>query len=236
MYGACARVRGEVADQKKAFPYPKNPGRIASKYVERAARARTWCGDEQPVDGAAERNLIEKAQLGDWGAFEALVREHQDRVYCLAHRLVGGHQEADLVTQDVFIQAFEDLKGFEGRSRLMTWLYAITVSKVQDRRRVRKRRPPVLSLSRWSDVGADMRRPSADDPAEELASKEFTQCVEAAIASLPHDQKAALSMVAQEGLSYRKASNVLACSVGTVAWRVWEARRRLREMLRPHLT
>ena len=186
------------------------------------------------MDEAAERELVRRFKDGDMAAFDILVEEHQARVYRLAYRLTGGPQEADALTQDAFVQAFQSLPGFGGRSRFMTWLYAITVRKAVDRRRERARHA-AFSLTDRLDPVVDARRPADQDPAVVLREKELSELLAEAIGKLPADQRAALALVVQEGLSYREASKALRCSQGTVAWRVWNARRLLREMLGKHL-
>ncbi len=187
------------------------------------------------MDEATERNLVSRAKIGDWPAFDALMEEHQERVYRLACRLTDGHEEADAVTQDVFVQAYKALRKFRGGSRLMTWLYSIAVHQVQDRQRRIQRRPETLSLAERSHLSVDRRRTSPAGPLERLEQKELKGVVSEAVTRLPFEQQAALSLVAQEGLSYRDAAAVLQCSVGTVAWRMWDARRRMRDLLASYL-
>ena len=187
------------------------------------------------MDKATEFDLINLAKQGDWAAFRGLVEGHHRRVYRLAHRLTGGHAEADAVTQDVFVQAYQAISKFEGRSRLITWLYSITVRKVRDYRRSRRGRIRTVSLTGRPEVSRDCRRPSVPGPAEALDRKELREMLDDAIMKLPLEQRVALCLVAQDGLSYRDAADVLDCSEGTVASRVWSARRWLRSRLASYL-
>lgn len=183
-----------------------------------------------PASEADERTLIARFRGGDVAAFDALVESHHARVYRLAWRLSGNADDADTLTQDVFVQAFRALPQFDGRSRFMTWLYAITVRKSLDLRRARKRQP-ALTLSDRVDPALDLRRPMSQDPSLALEEKELNETLNQAILKLPAEQSAALTLVVQEGMSYREAARALRCSQGTVAWRVWNARRLLRDML-----
>mgnify|MGYP003799722005 CR=1 FL=1 len=182
------------------------------------------------TDEAAERELVARCRKGDARAFDALMEAHTGRVYRLAWRLSGKAEDADALTQDVFVQAFRSIRQFDGRSRLMTWLYSITVRKALDLRRAR-RRQAILTLGERLDPAVDLRRPVSQDPARALEEKELNEALDRAILRLPADQGAALALVAQEGMSYREAARALGCSQGTVAWRVWNARRLLRAML-----
>ena len=187
------------------------------------------------MDKAAELDLINRAKKGDWAAFRELVEGHHRRVYGLAYRLTGRHAESDAVTQDVFVRAFQGLAQFGGRSSLITWLCGITVRTVINRQRGHKFDDGVLSLADLPAVSRDKRRPAPLDPPETLRRKELLENIAAALGELPSDERCALTLVVMEGVSYREAAQVLGCSQGTVAWRVWSARRRLREMLSSHL-
>jgi len=186
------------------------------------------------VDELIERQLIERSKKGDPEAFGQLMEAHQERLYGLAYRLAGDAEGADAVTQDTFVQAYRSLPQFKGRSRFMTWLYAIAVRKALDRRSEERPGRDVIGLAD-QDVSADVRRASAPGPFDALHEKELAALLGDAMMKLPSDQRAALALVAQEGLSYRDAAQVLSCPEGTVAWRVWNARRLLRDMLGDYL-
>ena len=187
------------------------------------------------MDEITERDLIEQSRNGKWRAFDALMRCNQEKVYRLAYRLTGRHEEADTVTQDVFVQAYRSLNNFEGRSRLATWLHTIAVRTVQNLRRRRNSSPSVASLSARPEIAEDARRPAASDPAKAAANKEFQELLDDAIMKLPFEQRAALTLVALDGLSYADAARCLECSEGTVSWRIWRARHCLRKMLSGYL-
>ena len=176
--------------------------------------------------------LVAQAKGGDRKAFGDLVEIHQAALYRAAHRMAGHTEAAEAATQDAFVQAYRSLRKFEGRSSFSTWLYAILVRKVADGRRDAGRAQEARSLDEGPAVHEDMRRAAAPGPAEALQGKELAELAEGAMMRLPRDQRAALVLVAQEGLKYSEAAETLGCSEGTVAWRVWNARRLMREMLR----
>src|SRR5436190_19419830 len=76
----------------------------------------------------ADPELIERARSGDRQAFGQLVVLYQRRVYATARRMVGGHADADDVSQEAFLRAYRGLKGFDGRADFFTWLYRIVVN------------------------------------------------------------------------------------------------------------
>ena len=71
--------------------------------------------------------LVEQAQAGDLGAFEALYRAHVSRVYGLCLRMLGDPSWADELTQEVFVKAWQKLASFKGRSAFATWLFPARV-------------------------------------------------------------------------------------------------------------
>jgi RNA polymerase sigma-70 factor (ECF subfamily) len=184
------------------------------------------------VDEALEIQLIRQSQRGDHDAFDQLMQAHHERVYRLACRLTGSADEADGVTQDTFVQAYCSLRQFKGRSRFMTWLYSIAVRKALDLRRERHSSRETLLPP---DQPADSRRSPAKSPVEALREKEFAGLLSDAIMKLPADQRAALTLIVQEGLSYKEVARILSFPEGTVAWRVWKARQLLRDMLAEYL-
>lgn len=188
-----------------------------------------------PLSEDAERKLLAEWRGGDSGAFEALMRANHAQVFRLAYRFTGSRDEAEMVTQDTFVQAFRSLKSFNGRSRLMTWLHSITVRKAIDRRRRRRVAERVQPLAEDAEPSSDGRRARASDPAEELGMKELQERLREAMGRLPDDQRVALALVTQEGMDYSAAARAMGCSRGTIAWRVFNARRLLREMLSGYL-
>ena len=155
--------------------------------------------------GRNRRNPTDPAvPCGDHEAFDSL-QAHHERVYRLAFRLTGSADEADGVTQDTFVQAYCSLRQFKGRSRFMTWLYSIAVRKALDLRRERHSSRETLSLA---DPPADSRRPSSSGPLETLRGKEFAALLGDAMMKLPADQRAALTLIVQEGLTYKEVARI----------------------------
>ncbi len=184
------------------------------------------------VDETQERRLIARWQAGERDALEALFHTHCDRAYGLAHRLTGSHADADDVLQDAWLRAVRGLSQFDGRARFGTWFYSILLRVAADHARRRRRRAAVESLTEAPEAQA----PAAGaDPSERAAAGELKDALQQAIRALPVKQRAALVLVAFEGMSYAEAAKVMDCSDGTLAWRVAEARRRLADKLAPYL-
>jgi RNA polymerase sigma-70 factor (ECF subfamily) len=180
----------------------------------------------------SDRELVDKARGGDAQAFGALVRRHQRRIFRLAYHLVRTGAEAEDVTQDTFMRAYQALDRFDGRSEPFTWLYRIAVNLSLNRIRARK-------VTRDSAPPDDPRieallsemRPDRSDPASTSQDRQLAQALCDGIDALSDTLRTTLILVCIDGVAHEDASKILGCPEGTIAWRVHEARRKLREYL-----
>jgi RNA polymerase sigma-70 factor (ECF subfamily) len=179
-----------------------------------------------------DRELVEAAQKGDANAFGVLVRRHQRRVYRLALHLVRNPAEAEDVTQDTFVRAYGALDRFDGRSEPFTWIYRIAVNLSLNAIRARK---PSERSSSPDDPRVESllveRRAKLASPEAASEDKELAFALLNAIDALSDVLRTTLILVIIDGLPHADAGKILGCSEGTVAWRIHEARRRLREHL-----
>jgi RNA polymerase sigma-70 factor (ECF subfamily) len=171
---------------------------------------------------------VERAKRGDREAFAVLVRKYQRRVYSTAFHITGNHGDADDVAQDAFIRAFRALPRFDGRSDFFTWLYRIVVNVALNALRSRKRSPADSLES--SGVG-DRRATPGADPARTAEARAEARRVLEALAQLTPSLRVTLVLAAVEEMPYRDIAAVLECPEGTVAWRVNQARKLLRQKL-----
>lgn len=179
-----------------------------------------------------DRELVEAAQNGDVDAFGALMRRHQRRVYRLALHLVRNAAEAEDVTQDTFVRAYGALDRFDGRSEPFTWIYRIAVNLSLNAIRSRKTsdRSSTPDDPRVEPLLVE-RRAKLASPEAASEDKELAEALLAGIDKLSETLRTTLHLAVVDGLSHADIGKILGCSEGTVAWRVHEARRRLREYL-----
>lgn len=182
-----------------------------------------------------DADVLTRARHGDRGAFGALVRKYQRRVYATALHITGNHQDAADVAQDAFIRAYKGLAGFDGRADLFTWLYRITVNTALNHLRSRKRTDN-LARAGASEVAAEGGRPEklGDEertPGEWLEIQERYRRVLEEVCSLSPSLRITLVLATVEGKAYREIAELLDIPEGTVAWRVNEARKQLRQRL-----
>lgn len=183
----------------------------------------------QPTD----RELVDKARSGDTEAFGSLVRRHQKRIYRLAFHLVRSGAEAEDVTQETFVRAYQALDRFDGRSEVFTWLYRIAVNLSLNMIRSRKTTRDSTSADdpRVEGLLRETRLSYGSDPATASQQRQLASALCDGIDSLSDTLRTTLILVCIDGVAHEDASKILGCPEGTVAWRVHEARRKLRAFL-----
>ena len=185
----------------------------------------------QHLPERTDRELVTAAREGDAEAFGLLVRRHQRRVYRLAVHLLKSGAEAEDVTQDTFVRAYGALDRFDGRSEPFTWIYRICVNLSLNALRSRKtRRASSPDDPRIEGLLVD-NRPAGGSPQRSTADKQLGRALLEGIDDLSDTLRTTLVLVCIDGLSHAEAGEVLGCPEGTVAWRVHEARKKLRGML-----
>lgn len=186
--------------------------------------------------------LVARARDGDTDAFGDLVERHRVAVYRAARAAVGSPEEADEVTQDAFVSAFGRLAQFRGDASVRTWLLAIAWRAALTRRR-RLVRWARLGLAHswpasrapgdraaWNDL-ASWQADAAPSPEEEVAAREIAGLVGRLVRALPGRLRDPLLLVGSGEYTYDEIAAMLGVPVGTVKWRVADARRHLRERL-----
>jgi len=170
--------------------------------------------------------LVERARAGDRAAFGQLVERFRPRIYALGLHLTGSRSEADDIAQEAFLRAYDRIGSFEGRSQFFTWLYRIAMNRALNGKRDGKRRQgvglddPRVQAAIAVDAYGDPRR------AAELRQS-YTRLV-AALDALSPTLRSTVVLVSLQGLSHDEAGVILGCPSGTVAWRMHDARSRLR--------
>jgi RNA polymerase sigma-70 factor (ECF subfamily) len=183
----------------------------------------------QPTD----RELVDKARSGDTEAFGLLVRRYQKRIFRLAFHLVRSGAEAEDVTQETFVRAYQALGRFDGRSEPFTWLYRIAVNLSLNTIRARKTTKDSTSSDdpRIEGLLRETRPSHGGDPAAASQQRQLAAALCDGIDALSDTLRTTLILVCVDGVAHEDASRILGCPEGTVAWRVHEARRKLREYL-----
>ncbi len=176
--------------------------------------------------------IVTRFQNGDKNAFEELVRLYQKRIYGMLYQLTGNHFEAEDLSQEAFIKAYKYLNSFNGNSSFQTWLYRIARNLAFTHLKKKGRRNGLF----YNLINAKKALKTMEtDPAASLAQKELKSNIDQALSSLPLLQKEVVVLVLIQELSYKEAAEIQGCSEGTIAWRLYRARRELVNMLGPGL-
>lgn len=173
--------------------------------------------------------LVDRAKRGDRSAFDELVRRYRGRILALALHLSGSEAEAEDIVQDVFLRAYQKLDCFEGRSHFFTWVYRMAVNRSLNARRDRKRRreAPMDDPRLERAVAID----AAGNPARATELRQSYARLLAALDELPVAMCTSVVLVVLQGMSHAEAAVVQDCRPGTIAWRIHEARKRLKTAL-----
>ena len=192
--------------------------------------------DDRPVvakDGVSDLDLVRRAQGGDADAFGELVERNRRAVFRAALAALGSPAEADDVAQDAFVLAYRKLHSFRGEAAFKTWLLAIAWRKALDRRKSMARwlkltvTPPDTETDNWIEQMPGDPRSQEDD----LAASQLQQAVKLLIKTLPRKLRDALLLAGSGEYTYEQISHILGVPVGTVKWRVSEARRVLKQKM-----
>lgn len=192
------------------------------------------------VELGEESALVLRLRNGDEAAFEIIVRRYGGRMLSTARRFLRGEDDAADAVQEAFVSAFRNMAGFEGHSRLGTWLHRIVVNACLMKLRTRARHPEMSIdslLPAFDKSGHHTRgvRSWRKTPDEELQTAELRAIVRKSIDRLPDDFRAVLLLRDIEELSTDETAEILGISAGAAKVRLHRARQALRTMLEPHL-
>lgn len=181
----------------------------------------------------SDERLMERFRAGDVRAFEALVRRHRSPVFGFLLRLTGDRGRAEDLAQEAFLRVVKAAGGWEARARFTTWLYTVARNLALDeaRRAAFRRAEP---LDPPATDGAPARpEPAADDAAPDRAagSALLRPRLEAALASLPPEQREVFLLREHAGLPFREIAEVTGTPENTVKSRMRYALEALRARL-----
>ena len=179
-----------------------------------------------------DTDLIRRWKEGEDGAFEQLVRRHEQRVFGLLMRMMGSREEAEDVAQDTFLSLHRHGRRFRGDSRFSTFVYRVAANAALNRRRTLGRsRARIEKLAVRQAAGDDLPY-SPRDPEDATAGIELTSHVRAALQKLSPALRMPVVLYGIEGLAYAEIAEVLSLAEGTVKSRIHRARQALRVELK----
>ena len=183
-----------------------------------------------PDPGDAVEALIQRCLQGDQLAWEQIVRQYWRKVFNVAYKFVGKHDQAEDLAQDIFLKIFKSLHTFDRRANFQTWLISISRNLCIDHyRSVRKERETIDR-----DVDANELSPQSHDPSPMAALEQHdrVQLLREAMASLPDTLRTAVLMRDIQELSYQEIADTLRLPEGTVKSRINRGRTELARQIR----
>jgi RNA polymerase sigma-70 factor, ECF subfamily len=168
------------------------------------------------------QDIIERAQAGDMEAFEDIYKAASGYVYTIAMKITRLPEDAQEVTQDVFLQVHRHLKGFKNQSSFKTWLYRVATNTALNRyQRMKRERQREINMDETIfENMATHEKPAEDESQMNDRAAQMLSC-------LNTDQKTCLMMRTLEGLSYQEIAETLNININTVRSRLKRARQTL---------
>ena len=174
--------------------------------------------------------LVEKSLEGDKSAFATIVDRYKKQIYSIAYSMTHNHADADDLSQDTFIKAYENLRKFKLGTNFRAWLYRIAKNLCIDHLRRKKR---------FSEDDLDAQASSLPDgnpgPQEDMEASELMENITTAVDSLPKDQHTVVVLREMQGLGLKEIAKIMNSSESTVRWRLHYARKKLQKKLQGYL-
>lgn len=175
---------------------------------------------------ASDEKTVARVLAGESGEFRLLVERYQRPVFRFVRNLIRDEHDAEDITQDVFLSAFDNLATFNARrASLLTWLFTIARNRCVN---YLKRKRPVID-------GEATSSPQLAAGADESTRNEFWSRLDEALDELPVEQKTAFVLAEIESLPYADIAQIEQTTLGTIKSRIHRAKQRLRAVMAPTL-
>ncbi len=183
------------------------------------------CTTFPPASPLTPDTLIERCLAGDQSAWETIVRQHWRKVFNVAYKFVGKHDEAEDLAQDIFLKIFKSLNTFDRRANFQTWLISISRNLCIDYYRSSKKERRTIDR----DINADDLSPAAAGPGPlaALELQDLAVLLRMALQGLPSSLRTAVLLRDLQELSYQEIAERLQLPEGTVKSRINRGRREL---------
>lgn len=186
----------------------------------------------KPAPATDDARQLCRLQSGDKEAFAQWVDENQRAIYGYCLRLVGSREDAEDVTQEVFIKAYRGIRTFREQSQLTTWLYQIAHNACIDHIRWQKK-GRVLSIQAVEEAlpGRGMAPDTAPLPEQRAVHRENIDVLRECLKTLSRTHRATTLLRHMEHMSYQEIADILHLPLGTVKSHISRARQHLRDCM-----
>ena len=180
-----------------------------------------------------DSELIYKLKNADEDGYRQLIQEYQEKIFNTSISLVKNADDADDLTQEVFIEIFNSINNFREDSLLSTWIYRITVNKSLEHLRKLKRKKRIRILTWFNKENRELNQEAADfnHPGVLAENEEQSRILFRAIEKLPESQKVAFTLHKLEGLSYDQIAEVMQKTLSSVESLMHRAKTNLKKEL-----
>jgi RNA polymerase sigma-70 factor (ECF subfamily) len=182
-----------------------------------------------------ETELINKLIAREEDAFRQLIDLYGDRVHNTVLSIIQSKEDAEDLTQEVFIEVYNSIGKFKGESQVYTWIYRIATTKCFDllrKRKAKKRFAFVTSI--FSNAGEELEISDFNHPGIITENNERAQILFAAINKLTDNQRVAFTLSQIENLSYKEIAEIMRLSVSSVESLIFRAKSTLRKILQDY--
>ena len=186
-------------------------------------------------DTEIDHSLMARVANGDHHAFRQLVGRHQDAVVGTVTKMLGNTTDSEDIAQMVFIRVWKHARRYKPDNKFTTYLYTIVRNLVYNETRRRSRKKTVSTDQREDDLHLQHPADESGRPDSTLLDSELRAAIDAAIASLPENQRLAVVLRRYEKLPYEEIAIILKTSVPSVKSLLFRARATLRETLAKYL-
>src|SRR5215813_3218676 len=174
--------------------------------------------------------IVERALSGDAEAFGVIVRRWERRIFALTYGILGREEDARDATQETFLAAFRNLRGFRGEAKVSSWLHRIAVNQcITRQRRARVRNESALEDDAEQPI--DYAAPLHNSPATVAEGRQRTVAVRRALNGLPLELRQVVVMKEFEELTFREIAEVLDLPLSTVKSRLYTGLKQLQMRL-----
>ncbi len=182
-----------------------------------------------------DEQMVERALAGDAEAFGEIARRWERRIFALAYGMLGREEDARDATQETFLAAFRNLRGFRGEAKVSSWLHRIAINQcITRQRRARVRGETAFDDEGQAGGAALSVTAAAASPARQAEGRERVEAVRNAVRALPPDLRQVVVMKEFEELTFQEIADALALPLSTVKSRLYAAHKQLRMRLEKH--
>lgn len=182
-----------------------------------------------------DKDLVERARLGDTRAFDALILKYGDKLYGLVYHMTSHKEDSHDLLQEIFSRAYQSLGRFRGQASFYTWIYQIAVNLTLNFLKKRKRRSG-MSLQPLDTIGIENDPALVDhahmaNPEQHSRLKELQVKLNEAMMELSEPHRMVVTMFDIQGMSHAEIAKVLKVSEGTIRSRLHYAHQHLQSIL-----